>query len=95
MQVMVNPWFLSQFFLKIKAGDEVIFSPKSKGHIPHSIYIPAGAKSWKGKISEEIKVNLDKEGVYIYECQNHGIMGMTGIIQVGKASNLNEAKDFF
>lgn len=84
----------SPSFLKIEQGDEVKFNPKDLGHTSRSVFVPQNAASWEGKVNEGIKVTFKNEGVYIYECANHGVMGMIGVIQVGKASNLAEAKIF-
>ena len=81
--------------LKAEVGDSVNFVPKSKGHTSQSVYTPDGAKTWKGKTSQPVTVTLDKEGLYIYECQNHGIMGMVGMIQVGEVKSIEKAKTFF
>ena len=81
-------------FLKIEIGDEIVFTPKDPGHTSKSIFTPKGAKPWDGETSKQTKVTFNKEGVYMYWCENHGIMGMTGVIQVGEATNLEEAKDF-
>jgi pseudoazurin len=82
-------------FLKANLGDVVVFVPTTKGHTSESVFTPVGANSWAGKTSQEVKVTLNKEGIYIYNCKNHGVMGMTGLIQVGKASNLSQAKEFY
>ncbi|MFP5386670.1 MAG: pseudoazurin [Bacteriovoracia bacterium] len=84
----------SPSFLKIEPGDDVKFIPKDVGHTSRSVFVPKGAESWNGKVNEEIKVSFNQEGVYIYECANHGVMGMVGMIQTGKAINLEEAKIF-
>ena len=42
-------------------------------------------------MNENTVVTLDKEGVYIYKCTPHNVMGMAGVIQVGKASNKDAA----
>lgn len=81
--------------LKIKAGDKVYFVPKSKGHTTQSTFVPKGAKTWKTKNNEEITLSFEKEGLYLYECKNHGIMGMVGMIQVGEPKNMAEAKEFY
>ena len=81
--------------VKAQVGDKVVFIPTDKGHTSQSVFLPENAISWKGKVSKKVEVSLKEEGVYIYECQNHGIMGMVGIIQVGKPTNLEAAKKFF
>ncbi|MGB0453413.1 MAG: pseudoazurin [Bacteriovoracaceae bacterium] len=82
-------------FLKAEVGDIITFIPTTKGHTSESVYTPKGANTWKGKTSKEVKVTLNKDGVYIYKCKNHGVMGMTGLIQVGKPVNLIESKEFY
>ncbi len=84
----------SPSFLKIEPGDEIKFIPKNIGHTSRSVFIPKEASSWAGKVNEEVKIVFKTEGVYIYECANHGVMGMIGVIQVGNAKNLEEAKVF-
>ena len=81
-------------FLKVEKGDTVKFNPINKGHNSKSVYTPVGADSWDGKTSKSISVVLKKDGVYIYECKNHAIMGMAGIIQVGSPKNMDDAKEF-
>ena len=82
-------------FLKIKVGDEVTFIPQDEGHTSRSLHQPKEAKSWKGGDGEKITVKFEKEGLYIYDCENHGVMGMIGMIQVGGDSNREEAKKFY
>ena len=79
-------------FLKVAKGDTVKFIKTDAAHNTSSFFAPKGAKSWKGKMDEEIVVKLDEEGVYMYQCDPHKPMAMVGVIQVGKASNLDEAK---
>lgn len=81
-------------FLKINPGDRVTFIPTSKGHNSQSVFVPKNADKWKSNASEKITITLKEEGIYIYECMNHFIMGMNGVIQVGEAKNLRDAKEF-
>ncbi len=37
-------------------------------------------------------MTFSQEGVYIYKCLPHVVLGMVGVIQVGKAVNLEQAK---
>ncbi len=37
-------------------------------------------------------MKLDKEGVYLYACAAHRMMGMVGVVLVGNPVNLEEAK---
>ena len=54
--------------------------------------IPEGAESWRSQLSQDLSVTLDSEGVYVYQCDPHLMMAMIGVIQVGKAVNLDSVK---
>ena len=79
-----QPMQFDPAFLKIAPGDSVTFMATDKGHNSESIprMIPKPAKSWTGKLNEEIKVTVDVEGSYGYKCMPHFGMGMVGLIQV-------------
>jgi pseudoazurin len=80
-------------FVKVAVGDTVVFTPTEKAaHNSASLLVPAGAKTWKGGPDQELKVTIDKEGIYLYACQPHKMMGMVGVIQAGKPDNLAAAK---
>jgi len=79
-------------FLKINKGDTVTFVATSPGHNIISRLVPPGAKDWKAGVNHDITVTFDTEGVYIYECDLHKFLGMVGVIQVGKPTNLEAAK---
>ncbi len=73
-------------------GDTVKFIKTDPSHNSASFFAPKGAKAWKGKMDEEIVIKLDEEGIYMYQCDPHKSMAMVGVIQVGKAVNLEDAK---
>ncbi|MEP9373779.1 pseudoazurin [Mesorhizobium sp. KR1-2] len=81
-------------FIVAEPGDTVTFVPTDKSHDAESIMdmIPEGAMPFKGKMSEQITVTLDKEGVYGVKCTPHYGMGMVALIVVGKPTNLEQAK---
>lgn len=80
-------------FVKVAVGDTVVFTPTEKAaHNSASLLLPAGAKPWKGAPDVEVKVKLEKEGIYLYACEPHKVMGMVGVIQAGKPVNLADAK---
>ena len=80
-------------YLKAAVGDTVVFKPADKGgHNSVSTLLPPGAKAWKGGTDAELKVVIEKEGVYFYECFPHRVMAMVGVIQAGKPVNLADAK---
>lgn len=78
--------------LKAAKGDTVKFLPTDPAHDVASVTVPKGAKSFKGDVNKAVTVKLTHEGVYFYECKSHIPMAMVGLIQVGKASNLEEVK---
>jgi pseudoazurin len=81
-------------FIVAAPGDTVTFVPTDKSHDAESIkdMIPDGATPFKGNMSEQITVTLDKEGVYGVKCTPHYGMGMVALIVVGKPTNLEQAK---
>ena len=82
-------------FLKINKGDTVTFKATDAAHNSASIkgMIPSGAEEWNGKLSQDISVTFNIEGVYGYQCAPHMMMAMVGIIKVGEnQSNLESAK---
>jgi pseudoazurin len=79
-------------FLKVAAGDTVKIVPTDAGHNASSVITPEGGEAWKGAIGKEVSIKMDKEGIYIYVCDPHAMMAMVGVVQVGKATNLEAAK---
>ena len=80
-------------FLKVDVGDTVVFKPAQPGgHNSQSTFVPDGAENWTSGPDQELKVEMTVEGVYLYVCQPHVVMGMSGVIQVGEAVNLEAAK---
>lgn len=78
-------------YVKAKVGDTVKFVPVDPAHNSHSVEVPDGANTWAGDIGQEVTVTLNKEGVYVYKCVPHAPLNMTGIIQVGKPTNMDAA----
>lgn len=80
--------------LKVAVGDTVTFIPTDAAHNSESVngLIPEGASAWKGDLSKEVTVTIDKEGVYVYRCLPHSVMAMVGVIVAGNATNLEEIK---
>ena len=81
--------------IKIQKGDSVTFKATDAAHNSASIdgMIPAGAKEWNSKLSQDITVTFDVEGIYGYQCTPHAMMAMIGLIQVGEnKDNLESVK---
>lgn len=72
-------------FLRVAAGDTVVFLPTDKGHNAESIkgMFPEGAEAFKGKMNKEVSVTLTQDGVYGVACKPHYSMGMVMTIAVG------------
>lgn len=87
-----GPMVFEPGFLRVEPGDTVIFKPVDLAHNTETVsnMIPVGGQEWLGNINEEVRVTLTTEGVYVYQCTPHLILGMVGVIQVGKPSNLKE-----
>lgn len=79
-------------FVKANVNDTIVFIPVVPGHNSSSLLVPPDAQTWKGPYDKEFRVKLEKEGVYLYVCDAHKNMGMVGVVQVGKAVNLEEAR---
>ncbi|MBI4937163.1 MAG: pseudoazurin [Nitrosomonadales bacterium] len=79
-------------FVKADVNDTLVFVMVDPGHNTRSLLVPSGAASWRSPYDKEFRVKLDKEGVYLYACEAHKRMGMIGVVQVGNAGSLEEAK---
>jgi len=80
--------------IKVSVGDTIHFKSIDLSHNSASMagMIPEGASSWAGMLSQDISVTLEKEGVYVYQCDPHVMMAMVGVIQAGEATNLESIK---
>src|SRR3954470_8722283 len=78
----------------IAPGDSVKFVATDKSHNVETIkgMIPDGAKSFVGKMNEDITVTFDQPGVYGVKCMPHYGMGMVGLIAVGELANEEAAR---
>ena len=82
-------------FIKANVGDTVTFLPTDMLHNSQSVpgLIPPSANPWNGAMNEKITVELNAEGVYIYQCTPHIALGMIGVIQVGNPTNIDDVKN--
>lgn len=79
------------YFLKVNAGDDVLFKTVAPGHYVASTVIPEGAMSWKSETDQDIKVHIDKPGYYLFTCPTHRALSMVGLIQAGDDQSNREA----
>lgn len=75
-------------FLKINKGDTVNFIATDAGH--NAVSEVTTGDDWTVGFSGG-KVTFNNEGVNIYYCVPHRSMGMYGVIQVGEATNKDDA----
>jgi len=76
--------------LNVEVGDTVTFVPKDMGHNAETVsgLAPDGSASFKGELSKPVTFTVDKEGVYVVQCNPHAIMAMVGVIVAGAPTNL-------
>lgn len=80
--------------IKVSKGDTIHFKAVDMAHnsVTMNGMIPVGAKEWASELNKDFSIDLDTEGVYVYQCDPHAMMAMIGVIQVGEAVNLDEVK---
>ena len=74
-------------FLTINAGDTVRFIPQHSGHSVRSYLVPEGVKPWQSTLNQPYEITFSQDGIYIYYCPPHLMMGMVGLIQVGNTNH--------
>lgn len=55
--------------------------------------IPQAAEPWQSQMGQDFSVTLEKEGIYLYECNPHLSFGMAGAIVVGEPKNFAELEE--
>ena len=74
----------SQEIVTIEAGESGTWLATDKGHNVELIDGPEGYDlPKKSKLSKDVTLTFDQEGVYVYVCTPHASMGMIGIVVVG------------
>lgn len=87
--------FFEPDFLHIAPGDRVTFVVHRDDHQPQSVFIPDGAEPWRVEGGESLTMTFSEEGVYLFDCAYHNVMGMAGVIVVGAPVNLEAARRFY
>ena len=78
-------------FLKVSVGDIVVFEPADASHNAESFFSPSPDASFLTELGKTVSVTMTHEGVYLYKCTPHFVLGMVGVIQVGEGINKAEA----
>jgi len=76
-------------FIHAQLGDSITFVPSHSGHNVQSYVVPEGESQWKSALDQTYTIQVNQEGVHLYYCPLHLMMGMVGVIQVGDAINLD------
>ena len=79
-------------YIHIQKGDVINFVPSDASHNAESFLVPKGAEVFNTPFGKPTKVTFNKEGVYLYKCMPHMVMGMLGVVQVGEAVNKEQAE---
>ena len=78
-------------YLKVEVGDTVTFKPSDASHNAESFVSPSAESAFITAMGETARVTFSQEGVYLYKCTPHFVLGMVGVIQVGEAVNKEDA----
>ncbi|WP_085298850.1 plastocyanin/azurin family copper-binding protein [Cognaticolwellia mytili] len=81
---------MSPGYLKIALGDSVTFIPADPSHNVESISIPEKAAKFVSPMGQKYSHTFNVNGVYLYKCTPHFVLGMWGVIQVGDAENIEQ-----
>lgn len=82
-----GPMVFEPDFIQAQVGDTVTFVPTQPGHHVQSYVTALGQEAWASKLNETYQMTLEHEGINLYYCPPHLMMGMVGVIQVGDAIN--------
>ncbi len=86
----------SEELIEVEVGDIVRFVPTDKGHNAQSVKgaLPEGQEEFKGRINQEIEVEITAPGLIAVICQPHVTVGMAALIMAGgDVSNADEVLD--
>ena len=76
-------------YIHAQVGDTITFMPTQSGLNAKSYVVPNNEQSWTSPLNQSYTLTLEQEGVHLYYCPPHLMMGMIGVIQVGQAANLD------
>jgi pseudoazurin len=83
-------------YIEAAPGDTVKFVAVDQFHNAETIpeIWPEGAAAFKGELSKDVTLTVDKEGIYGIKCLPHFPMGMMALVVVGKPVNAAQLKIF-
>ncbi len=78
-------------FLQVSVGDTIVFEPADASHNAESFFAPTPDANFYTELGVTESIVMTQEGIYLYKCTPHFMLGMIGVIQVGEALNKVEA----
>jgi pseudoazurin len=83
-------------FVHAAPGDSVKFVAVDQFHNAETLpeVWPEGAATFKGELSKDVTLTVEKEGIYGIKCLPHYPLGMMAIVLVGKPVNADQLKAF-
>ncbi|MGH6865629.1 MAG: pseudoazurin [Methyloceanibacter sp.] len=79
-------------FIQAAPGDTIKFQAVDQFHNAETLpeVWPEGAGTFKGELSKDVTLTVEKEGVYGIKCLPHFPMGMMALVLVGKPVNVSQ-----
>ena len=83
-------------FVVAAPGDTIKFVAVDQFHNAETLpeIWPEGAAPFKGELSKDVTLTVEKEGVYGIKCEPHFPMGMMAMVLVGKPVNASQVTSF-
>jgi pseudoazurin len=83
-----GPMVFEPAYVRAEVGDTLRFVPTNTGHFIRSLAVPEGATPWLSSMDQVYEVRMERPGLYFYNCPPHLMMGMVGLVQVGRTDVL-------
>lgn len=83
-------------YIEAAPGDTVKFVAVDKFHNAETLpeVWPKGAETFKGEISQDVTLKIDKPGVYGIKCLPHYPIGMVALVVAGEPVNADQVAAF-
>ena len=83
-------------YVEAEVGDTVKFVATDQFHNAETMpeIWPEGAEPFKGEMSKDVTLTVDKPGVYGIKCLPHYAFGMIGLVVAGDPVNADQLKGY-
>jgi pseudoazurin len=83
-------------FVEAAPGDTIKFVAVDQMHNAETLpeIWPEGGAIFKGELSQDVTLTVEKEGIYGIKCLPHFAFGMMALVLVGKPVNADQLKAF-